>query len=74
MKRVEVRAETEANVWQVRCAVGDRVAAGQELVILEAMKMEIPVEAPRAGVVREIRVAEGAAVKDGDVVAVIESE
>ncbi len=74
MKRVEVRAETEANVWQVRCAVGDQVAAGQEIVVLEAMKMEIPVEAPRAGVVREIRVAEGAAVKDGDVVAVIESE
>ena len=74
MKRVEVRAETEANVWQVRCAVGDRVAAGQEIVVLEAMKMEIPVEAPRAGVVREIRVAEGVAVKDGDVVAVIESD
>ena len=74
MKRVDVRAETDANVWQVRCAVGDRVAAGQEVVILEAMKMEIPVEAPRAGVVREIRVAEGAAVKDGDVVAVIEAE
>ena len=74
MKRIEVRAETEANVWQVRCAVGDHVAAGQELVILEAMKMEIPVETPRAGVVREIRVAEGATVKDGDVVAVIETD
>ena len=74
MKRVEVRAETDANVWQVRCAVGDRVAAGQELVILESMKMEIPVEAPAAGVVREIRTAEGAAVKDRDVLAVIEAD
>jgi biotin carboxyl carrier protein len=74
VKRHEVRAETDANVWQVRCAVGDRVAAGQELVVLESMKMEIPVEAPRAGVVREIRVAEGAAVKEGDVVAVVETD
>ena len=74
MKRVEVRAETDANVWQIRCAVGERVAAGHELVILESMKMEIPVEAPSAGVVREIRIAEGAAVKDRDVLAVIEAD
>jgi biotin carboxyl carrier protein len=74
VKRTTVRAETDANVWQIRCAVGDRVARGQELVILESMKMEIPVEAPAAGVVREIRVAEGTAVKDGDVVAVVETD
>ena len=74
MKRVEVRAETDANVWQIRCAVGDRVTRGQELVMLESMKMEIPVEAPAAGVVREIRTAEGAVVKDGDVVAVVETD
>jgi acetyl-CoA carboxylase biotin carboxyl carrier protein len=69
-----VRAETDSNVWQVRCAIGDRVAKGQELVILESMKMEIPVEAPAGGVVLEIRVTEGGAVKDGDVVAVIQSD
>ena len=74
MKRVEVRAETEANVWQLRCAEGDRVEAGQEIVILESMKMEIPVESPATGVVRELRVAAGVAVKEGDVVAVIEHE
>lgn len=72
MKRVEVRAETEANVWQLRCAAGERVEAGQEIVILESMKMEIPVEAPIAGRLCELRVAEGSAVKEGDVVAVIE--
>ncbi len=74
MKRVSVKAETEANVWQIRCAVGDRVAAGQEIVILEAMKMEIPVEAPAAGTVREIKVSEGETVKEGALVAVIESD
>lgn len=72
MKRIEVRAETQANVWQLRCAAGDRVAAGQEIVVLESMKMEIPVESPVAGVVRELRVAEGTPVKEGDVVAVVE--
>jgi biotin carboxyl carrier protein len=74
MKGVEVRAETQANVWQVRCAAGDRVAAGQEIVILESMKMEIPVESPVTGVVRELRVAEGSPVKEGDVVAVLDPE
>ncbi|MGH7823247.1 MAG: biotin/lipoyl-containing protein [Candidatus Binatia bacterium] len=44
----------------------------RELVILESMKMEIPVESPMAGIVRELRVAEGAVVKDGDVIAVID--
>lgn len=74
MKKVAVKAETPANVWQIRCAVGERVEAGQELVILESMKMEIPVEAPVAGVVREISAKQGSAVKEGDVVAVIETE
>jgi biotin carboxyl carrier protein len=74
MKRIEVRAETQANVWQVRCAAGDRVAAGQEIVVLESMKMEIPVESPVTGVVRELRVAEGSPVKEGDVVAVLDPD
>ena len=74
MKRIEVRAETQANVWQVRCAAGDRVAAGQEIVILESMKMEIPVESPVTGVVHELRVAEGSPVKEGDVVAVLDPD
>jgi acetyl-CoA carboxylase biotin carboxyl carrier protein len=68
----EVRAEITANVWQVRVEVGQMVDVGDELVVLESMKMEIPVEAPRAGAVKEIKVQEGQTVQEGDVVAVLE--
>jgi biotin carboxyl carrier protein len=68
----EVRAEITANVWQVRTEVGATVAEGDELVILESMKMEIPVTAPCAGTVTEVRVKPEDAVQEGDVVAVIE--
>jgi biotin carboxyl carrier protein len=66
-----VQAEITANVWQVRTEVGASVAEGDELVILESMKMEIPVTAPCAGTVTEIRVAPEDVVQEGDVVAVI---
>ena len=69
----EVRAEITANVWQVRTEVGVSVAEGDELVILEAMKMEIPVVAPVAGTVAEVRVAPEDQVQEGDVVAVIDN-
>jgi biotin carboxyl carrier protein len=68
----EVRTEITANVWQVRTEVGQSVSEGDELVILESMKMEIPVEAPCAGVVSEIRVKPEDQVIEGDVVAVID--
>ncbi len=67
----EVRTEITANVWQVRVEVGQAVAEGDELVILESMKMEIPVEAPCAGTVSEIRVQPEDQITEGDVVAVI---
>ena len=51
---------------------GDAVAAGDPVIVLESMKMEIPVEAPRAGVIREIKVAEGQTVQEGDTVVVLE--
>ena len=69
---VEVRAEMTANVWQVRTEVGAGVAEGDVLLILESMKMEIPVTAPVAGTVSEVRVAAEDTVKEGDVIAVIE--
>ena len=53
-------------------ARASKVAAGDPILILESMKMEIPVEAPRAGVVREIRVAEGQTVQEGEVVATLD--
>jgi urea carboxylase len=68
----EVRAEITANVWQVRTEVGAVVAEGDELVILESMKMEIPVAAPSAGTVAEVRVAPDDNVQEGDVVVVLD--
>ena len=68
----EVRTEITANVWQVRTEVGAAVSEGDELLILESMKMEIPVTAPCAGTVRELRVEPEDVVQEGDVVAVID--
>jgi len=68
----EVRAEITANVWQVRVEVGQRVAEGDELVILESMKMEIPVTAPIAGAVTQLLVADGDQVQEGALLAVVE--
>jgi biotin carboxyl carrier protein len=68
----EVLAEITANVWQVRTEVGAEVAEGDELVILESMKMEIPVTAPSPGTVIELRVAPDDNVQEGDVVAVLD--
>ena len=61
-----VRAEIPATVWQVKVQVGDTVADGDELMVLESMKMEIPVIAPRDGTVAVINVAEEARVQEGD--------
>jgi urea carboxylase len=60
------------NLWQVQVSLGDRVEAGSSLVVLESMKMEIPVLAPCAGIVREIRVQPGSAVRAGQRVVVLE--
>jgi len=68
----DVLAEITANVWQVRAEVGQMVAEGDELVILESMKMEIPVLAPVSGTVAELRVAPDDQVQEGDVIAVID--
>jgi biotin carboxyl carrier protein len=67
----EVRAEMVANVWKIIVAEGDAVADGDTLVILESMKMEIPVVAESAGRVQTLGVAEGDVVQEGDLIAVI---
>jgi len=67
-----IKSEISANVWKILVQVGDEVVAGQELIILESMKMEIPVESTVAGKVKEIFVSEGGAVDDGAPVAEIE--
>lgn len=68
----EVRAEMVANVWKVVVAAGDTVADGDTLVILESMKMEIPVLAEGGGTVTTLAVGEGDVVQEGDLIAVIE--
>ena len=68
----EVRAEITANVWQVQATVGQVVGEGDTLAILESMKMEIPVESPVAGTVREVRVKPEDQVQEGDVIALID--
>ncbi|MGB1733227.1 MAG: biotin/lipoyl-binding carrier protein [Acidimicrobiales bacterium] len=70
---MEVRAELTATVWKVVVEQGATVAEGDELVILESMKMEIPVAAPVAGTVTELCVAEEDHINEGDLVAVIDA-
>ena len=65
----EVRAEMVGNVMKVVAAPGDALAAGDTLVLLESMKMEIPVVTEDGGVVRAISVAEGQVVQQGDLIA-----
>ena len=69
---MDVTAEITANVWQVRTEVGATVSEGDELVILESMKMGIPVEAPISGTVTSIAVKPDDQVTEGDLVLTIE--
>ena len=66
-----VESQIAGSVWKIQKAVGDAVAEGEEILVLESMKMEIPVESPCAGRIAEIRVCEGDAVQEGSVLAVV---
>jgi biotin carboxyl carrier protein len=68
----EIRAELVAKVWKIVKSAGDEVAEGDTLVILESMKMEIPVVAESDGVVSQIAVNEGDQIQEGDLIAVVE--
>jgi acetyl-CoA carboxylase biotin carboxyl carrier protein len=68
----DVEAHITGTVWKIECSVGQEVAEGDTLVILESMKMEMPVEAEDEGVVAKIVVEEGAAVSEGDTLVVLE--
>lgn len=70
----EVRTELTASVWKIVVPVGASVRQGDEIAILESMKMEIPIEAPVSGVVTEFLVEEGAAVQEGDLLARINAD
>ncbi len=72
MADIRVRSEIAGSVWKIEVEIGDRVAEEDPLVILELMKMEIPLLAPQAGVVREILVKEGDPIAEGDVAVILE--
>ncbi len=67
----EVSAHITGTVWKIEVKVGQQVSAGDTLVILESMKMEMPIEAPENGTVVEIRCAEAQPVNEGDVLVVL---
>ena len=69
----EIKASMAGSIWQILVRVGDSIESGQEVVVLESMKMEIPISSETAGTVKEVRLAEGDFVNDGDVILVIES-
>ncbi|MYD43039.1 MAG: biotin/lipoyl-binding carrier protein [Gammaproteobacteria bacterium] len=73
MAKHNVESEVTGSVWKVQVEVGDAVSEGDVLLILESMKMEIPVESPTDGTVAELRVEPEEAVQEDQVVAVIES-
>ncbi len=68
----QVKCQISGTVWQVLVEVGDVVEEEQDLIILESMKMEIPVSAPEGGTVREVMVTPNQPVQEGDVLVVLE--
>jgi acetyl-CoA carboxylase biotin carboxyl carrier protein len=68
----DIEAHITGTVWRIEVAVGDAIEEGDTVVILESMKMEMPVEAEDEGTVKEIVVAEGQAVSEGDTLVVLE--
>ena len=68
----DVEAHITGTVWKIEVKAGDEVSEGETLVILESMKMEMPVEAEDEGTVKEIVVSEGQAVSEGDTLIVLE--
>jgi acetyl-CoA carboxylase biotin carboxyl carrier protein len=68
----DVEAHITGTVWKIECQVGQSIDEGDTLVILESMKMEMPVEAEDGGTVKEIRCEEGQSVSEGDTLVVLE--
>lgn len=73
MSEIDVQSEVTGTVWKVEKSPGDQVAEGDVIMILESMKMEIPVEAPASGVLKEITVAPEDAVEEDQVLCKIET-
>ena len=72
MAAIEVKSVVTGSVWKIVASVGQSLAPGDEIMVLESMKMEIPVIVEDGGVLKELKVAEGATVSEGQVLAVVE--
>ncbi len=72
MATENIESEVTGTVWKIECKVGDEVVDGDTLMILESMKMEIPVICPEDGTITEIKVKEADPVAEGDIVVVLE--
>jgi biotin carboxyl carrier protein len=72
MAKIEIKSEITGTVWKLKAKPGDRVEAGDTLILIESMKMEIPVLTEDGGTVKEILVKETDPVAEGQVVAIIE--
>jgi len=68
----DVEAHITGTVWKIECEVGQQIAEGDTVAILESMKMEMPVEAEDEGTVKEIRCSEGQSVSEGETLVVLE--
>jgi acetyl-CoA carboxylase biotin carboxyl carrier protein len=68
----EIEAHITGTVWKIECQVGEQVQEGDTVVILESMKMEMPVEAEDPGTVKEILCEEGQAVSEGDTLVILD--
>ena len=73
MAVVNVKSEIAGNVWKIQTKPGDRIEVDGEIMILESMKMEIPVLSPKAGTIKEIKVSEGEAIAEGQLVAILDA-
>lgn len=69
----EVKASMAGSVWKITAEEGAEINDGEDVVILESMKMEIPISAETSGTIKELKVSEGDFVNEGDVIAIIES-
>ncbi|UOQ42937.1 acetyl-CoA carboxylase biotin carboxyl carrier protein subunit [Halobacillus salinarum] len=68
----EVKASMAGSVWKLVAKEGEEISEGQDIAILESMKMEIPIASEQKGTVKEVKVAEGDFVNEGDIIAIIE--
>lgn len=68
----EIKATMAGSVWKIVVKEGDQIEADQDVIILESMKMEIPIQSEITGTVKELRVSEGDFVNEGDPLAVVE--